>query len=693
MAAAKTHDVAALLEAAVQALGGAPRAGQQKMAQAVAQALRKERHLAVQAGTGTGKSLAYLVPAIAHAVATDSTVIISTATIALQQRLVGSDLPLLAQALEPVLGHKPTFAIFKGRGNYVCLNRLSQEGYEPVDPVSAASQAEGPARQAPRSTDAAAEGTGSAAGDSDAGAGASGLFEKKDVSRTYAMVKRVAEWCESSETGDRDQLDPGVPNEVWSKVSVSSRECLGASRCHFGSVCFAERAKQQARSVHIVVTNHTMLAIDAMSDAEILPEHSAIIVDEAHELDSRITNAATSTLSPTALNLAASRATALGAEEKEVRLKELADGWKQESLPVGRWTEMDQPRSGFLKALKDALWAVKEAVGRAPADEAQQDPVKHGERLSLVNHLLELHDAIVRILQVFDTENPAEYDDVVWLNHSELAGDSLNVAPLAIEGLLSARLFAKNTVVLTSATLTIGGNFNAMAAQWGLPAGSWDSLDAGTPFDPAKAGILYVAQHLPEPGRDGLAEQTVKEMQELIMAAGGRTLGLFSSRRAAEQAAQALRLRLPFDVYVQGEDSTSVLVRKFSKEENSVLLGTLSLWQGVDVPGKSCSLVLIDRIPFPRPDDPLMQARKEAADAQRGNGFMAVSATHAALLMAQGAGRLLRHTTDRGVVAVLDSRMATKRYGSFFRNSLPPFWYTTSPETVRGALQRVVASD
>ena len=230
-----------------------------------------------------------------------------------------------------------------------------------------------------------------------------------------------------------------------------------------------------------------------------------------------------------------------------------------------------------------------------------------------------------------------------------------------------------------------------MAASWGLPAGSWDHLDAGTPFDPAKSGILYVPRHVPFPGRDGLHEKTLSEMYELIMAAGGRTLGLFSSRRAAEQATESLRRRLPFDVLCQGDDSMGALVDRFAKQENTCLFGTLTLWQGVDVPGKSCSLVIMDKIPFPRPDDPLLQARKEAADAAGRNGFMEVAATHAALLMAQGAGRLLRHTTDRGVVAIMDKRLIEKRYGGFLLNSLPPFWRTTDPKVVTGALKRLVS--
>lgn len=289
---------------------------------------------------------------------------------------------------------------------------------------------------------------------------------------------------------------------------------------------------------------------------------------------------------------------------------------------------------------------------------------------------------------------------MVWLDHEDNRGSPrpvLRVAPLTVAALLRNHVFSRSTTVLTSATLTVGGSFDAMASAWGLKGPDettdgppWRGLDVGSPFEHAKAGILYVAAHLPPPGRDGTgsAEQ-LSEIAELITAAGGRTLGLFSSMRAARAAADAMRERLSTPVLCQGDDSTSALVEQFSADPETSLFGTLSLWQGVDVPGPSLSLVLIDRIPFPRPDDPLLGARQRAVAARGGNGFMAVAANHAALLLAQGSGRLLRRDTDRGVVAVLDSRMATAGYGGYLRASLPPFWQTTNAEQVRGALQRL----
>lgn len=618
------------------------------MAEAVAKALDSQRHLAVQAGTGTGKSLAYLVPAVRYAQANDTTVVVSTATLALQRQLVQRDLPRLADALEPHLPQRPTFAIQKGRNNYLCLNKLAQDE------------------------------------------GEDSLIDDAELSWTGRHVKRVAEWAQETETGDRDDLTPGVPDLAWRQVSVTSNECLGAARCPHGEECFAELAREKTRDVDIVVTNHALLAIDALSDTNVLPEHDAVIIDEAHELDQRITSVATNEISARALTLAARRATKIGGDGEELEnVKDDLAAVLDLEQP-GRWERISEPARGAFAALRDALWKTRLSIADSPEGESENNPEKFAERTNLKNHLGDLHDAIVRILGVFDEDDPAKHTDVVWLTRSERFGDSVAVAPLSVAALLRDNLFGEQTVVLTSATLTVGGNFDAMAAAWGLPSGSWDSLDAGTPFDPAKSGILYTTRHLPAPGRDGLSTETLDEIATLITAAGGRTLGLFSSRRAAEQAAEAMRARLPFDILLQGEDSTGALVTEFSNAENSCLFGTLSLWQGVDVPGSALSLVLIDRIPFPRPDDPLLQARANAADAAGRSGFMEVSATHAALLMAQGVGRLLRSVDDRGVVAVLDNRLVTKRYGAFLRRSLPPFWQTDRLDVVTGALERLV---
>jgi ATP-dependent DNA helicase DinG len=261
---------------------------------------------------------------------------------------------------------------------------------------------------------------------------------------------------------------------------------------------------------------------------------------------------------------------------------------------------------------------------------------------------------------------------------------------------MRSRLLADKTVVFTSATLRLGGDFEPVAGSFGLAGADrgtrWEGIDVGSPFDYPRQAILYVAAHLPQPGRDGMAQATLDEIVALVDAAEGRTLGLFSSRRAAEAAAEEVRARLPhLTTLAQGEAQLPELARQFTGDPHTCLFGTLSLWQGLDVPGDTCQLVLIDRIPFPRPDDPLLSARQRAVERAGGNGFMTVAASHAALLLAQGAGRLIRTTEDRGVVAVLDPRLAKARYGSFLRASLPPMWTTTDPAVARAALARLAA--
>src|SRR5205085_2821712 len=285
--------------------------------------------------------------------------------------------------------------------------------------------------------------------------------------------------------------------------------------------------------------------------------------------------------------------------------------------------------------------------------------------------------------------------DVMWVTLRETGrgGVMLSVAPLQVWGPLRDKLMAEKTVVLSSATLKLGGDFDALATTVGLKpaervaeavvdppemqAGEdpqpWRGIDVGSPFDYGKQGILYVAAHLPRPRRDGLGQQQLDEIVELVDAAEGRALGLFSSRRAAETAAEVVRERLPhLTVLAQGDAQLPELTKQFLEDPHTCLFGTLGLWQGLDLPGETCQLVLIDRIPFPRPDDPLMSARQKAADRAGRNGFMAVSATHAALLMAQGSGRLIRTATDRGVVAVLDPRLSGTTYARFIQESLPP---------------------
>lgn len=654
-----------LLSTAVSGIGGTRRSGQSRMAQAVWESMKTGEHLAVQAGTGTGKSLAYLVPALRLTADRKGPVVVSTATIALQRQLIDRDLPRLADTLRVRLGRTPEFAIFKGRGNYLCLNKL---------------------RAAP---------------DDD---GQDALFQQAQFGPAAASamgehVKRLHQWADSTNSGDRDELVPGVPDQAWRQVSVTARECLGAHRCPFGVQCFSERARKNAADADIVVTNHALLAIDALGEG-VLPEHRVVIVDEAHELVDRVTSVASGEISATGVDIAARRAQKLTSQDEHERLSEAgkALGPLLTTLPAGRMDSLDPALGTSLTALADSARACVGEI-RRHAREWEGDPALQGAAQTAVVLLEELAATAERIVSAYEMPL-AERDEVVWLERSEDgfgAGSSsvLRVAPLEVGEILAECLFSERTVILTSATLTVGGSFEPLARQWGLDGESmgaeWNGLDVGSPFTHAKSGILYIARHLQPPGREGLPEEYLQELWELIQAAGGRTLGLFSSMRAAKQATAALRDSLKFPLLCQGDDATGLLVKQFAQDEPTCLFGTLSLWQGVDVPGPSLRLVVIDRIPFPRPDDPLASARTRAAEARGGNGFMEVSAAHAALLLAQGAGRLLRSVDDRGVVAVLDPRLVTKRYGGFLRESLPPFWQTTDPEVVRGALRRLGA--
>ncbi|MCW2650559.1 MAG: helicase, Rad3 [Mycobacterium sp.] len=644
------------------------------MAEAVAHAFATGEHLAVQAGTGTGKSLAYLVPAVARAVEADTPVVVSTATIALQRQLIDRDLPSLAASITDSLPRTPRFAILKGRGNYLCLNKI-HDG----------------ATSEPESGDQPQD----------------ALFEPLSARSALGRdIQRLTAWSSTTGTGDRDELVPGVADRSWSQVSVSARECLGVARCPFGTQCFGEKARALAGRADVVVTNHALLAIDALAEAAVLPEHDLLVVDEAHELVERVTAVATQELSATPLGIAQRRVSRLIKPELTERLDAAAATFLSaiHDATPGRIDHLGDDMTAYLTALRDAATAARRGINTGPGE-----PKVAATRAEAIAGLDDVADTGSRILESFGAPI-AERTDVVWLDHEDNRGSKravLRVAPLSVADLLGGRLFSRATAVLTSATLTLGGSFDAMASAWGLSARDdtdqrtgtpqegnepvrWRGLDVGSPFSHAKSGILYIARHLPPPTRDatGSAEQ-LAEIAALIAAARGRTLGLFSSMRAAKTAAEAMRERLDTPVLCQGDDSTAALVEQFAGDLGTSLFGTLSLWQGVDVPGPSLSLVTIDRIPFPRPDDPLLTARQRAVAARGGNGFMAVAASHAALLLAQGAGRLLRRIDDRGVVAVLDSRMATARYGSYLRDSLPPFWMTTDRQTVCAALDRL----
>jgi ATP-dependent DNA helicase DinG len=660
--------VRSALDAAVAAIGGSPRDGQIEMAEAVANALSDRHHLLVQAGTGTGKSLAYLVPALVHG----KKVLVATATLALQRQLVERDLPKIKAALDKELNRDISFAIYKGVGNYICLQKMNNA---PNDPEAQA---------------------------------------VLEVSSLEADAKRLRAWAQSANaTGDRDDA-PDVDRRVWSANSVSGRECMGADECPSGSKCFAALAKAKAQTADIVVTNHTLLAIEIVDSHPILPERDAIVLDEAHEFMDRTTQAVTEEITAArvarAANMArkhlpgkASDALYKASEKFSKALGEYADDLKSDPTKAGRLDKLPSTLEAPLRAIKEAVASVTALIS---ADAQIIDPNSMAERARVKGALNEVSQTATKLLKPGHTH-------VLWF---EPTYSTLYLAPLAVSDVLRGNLLTQTPVIATSATLTVGKSFDAIARNIGFVIGGKNEdeaeddeersekkgvmdpanlqiLDVGSPFDFANQGMLYLPKDLPEPGRDGPSIEALTELGELIQAAGGRTLALFSSWRGVEAADEHLRdvlaeLKLPIITQRRG-DSVGPLVDKFAKDEKSILLGTISLWQGIDVPGSACTLVVIDRIPFPRPDEPVLSARAAEADAAGGSGFMQISLPRAALLLAQGTGRLIRSLDDKGVVAILDSRIVNKRYGSILLNSMPPFWRTSDGAVIKEALRRL----
>jgi len=651
------------LDAAVVAIGGQAREGQIEMAEAVANALTDRHHLLVQAGTGTGKSLAYLVPAIVHG----KKVLVATATLALQRQLVERDLPKIKPALEKVLKRDLTFAVYKGVGNYLCLQKMNGAISDPDGEI---------------------------------------LME---IGALEKDQKRLRAWAQTpGVSGDRDDA-PDVDRRVWYANSVSGRECIGKEECTFGSQCFSANAKAKAQTADVVVTNHTLLAIEIVDSHPILPERDAIILDEAHEFMDRTTQAVTEELTAGGVERAAKMAAKHMPNKTTLAFAKAADEFAEAIGDFAKDVRVDPTRAGRLPELPSSLVSpirkVKEAsaavIALIQADSDVIDPDAMAQRARVKGATNEVQQIASKMLR------PGAHQ-VMWF---EPTFSTLYLAPLAVSGVLRANLLTQSPIIATSATLTIGKSFDAIAKSIGFVVGSEvdeeeseaqngeidpanvQMLDVGSPFDFAAQGMLYLPRHIPEPGRDGPSLEALTELGELIEAAGGRTLALFSSWRGVEMADEHLRkvladLKLPIITQKRG-DSVGPLVERFAKDPSSILLGTIGLWQGIDVPGPSCTLVAIDRIPFPRPDEPVMAARSAEADAAGGSGFMQVSLPRAALLLAQGTGRLIRSIDDRGVVAILDSRIVSKQYGSTLLNSMPPFYRTSDGAVIRDALKRL----
>ncbi|MGO9196730.1 MAG: ATP-dependent DNA helicase [Acidimicrobiales bacterium] len=659
----KQTDVASSLARVVAELAaGEVREGQLQMAEAVSDVLagRGRRHLAVAAGTGTGKSLGYLVPAVLS----DKRVIVATATKGLQDQLATKDLPLVAAGLD----QKVTWAVLKGRSNYLCRQRLAEiEHFGEQERLDLG----GVAAPKPRRGRAA---VGRAATSETPG----------------EQVARLVRWSGETDSGDRADLDFEPLPAAWSSVSVSGEECPGAHRCPSGGDCFAEKARARAAQSQVVVVNHHLLGAHLRSEGAVLPEHDALVVDEAHELEDILAASLGVDVGPGRVRgIAAAARSALAAAgaksttavddvlDSAVRLERVLSATPEARLPTGLGPELGDVVSVLVSRLQRLESQLRSSGSGAGSGAGGGSALAPEVAQRALRSLL----AVERCREELELCLAAEEDTVVWV----AGGDrrTLRSAPLDIRAQLAEHVFSEMPVVLTSATLAPG-----LAERLGAPPADVIELDVGSPFDYEHRGLMYCAVKLPDRRRPGAEDRLHDELESLILAAGGRTLGLFTSRRAMELAGSVLRGRVPWPIHVQGDLPKTALVAAFTEEEESCLFATMGFWQGVDVPGATLSLVVIDKIPFPRPDDPLMAARRDAAGAQ---GFRVVDLPRAATLLAQGAGRLIRSATDRGVVAVLDPRLATASYSGYLVKSLPKMRRTRDREEAIAFLQGIRA--
>lgn len=601
------------------------RPGQLEMAEAVADAIHTERHLVVQAGTGTGKTLAYLVPAIRP----EKTVVVATATKALQDQLAAKDLPFL----EEHLGAPFTWAVLKGRSNYLCRQRLAEV----------------------ESTE-------------------DGQLELEELGDSIRNeVRRLSLWATTCETGDQADLDWAPSERAWKAVSVGSDECPGASRCDKGGSCFAERARQQAAEANVVVVNLHLYGLHVASEGALLPEHDVVVFDEAHQLEDVMSDTVGTSVGPGRLtNFAASLRRVLQDDRVVATLLDLATRL-QEALEPRAGERLGEPLPVELRdVLLEARQAVNDALDALRPIETKIDDVKQ--------RVLRCQMLANRLAAALDVALGSHEGSVAFVGGVPKY-PRLEIAPLDVGPVLAEGVWAETTAVLTSATLPA-----SLARRVGLTAGSFDQLDVGSPFDYEHHGLLYCAMHLPTPRDPGFAAGTHDELEALITAAGGRTLALFTSWKAMDAAAEALSARVPFPIITQREKPKTALIREFSENDATCLFATAGFFQGVDIPGQTLSLVVIDRLPFPRPDDPLLSARRELLGR---DAFAVIDVPRAATLLAQATGRLIRNATDRGVVAVLDPRLAKASYRWDIVRALPPMRRTRDRSEAEAFLRAI----
>lgn len=594
----------------------------------VAQTVANRGIALIEAGTGTGKSLAYLVPLVAAG----KKAVVATATIALQSQLVEKDVPMVSAGLRrPIVA-----AILKGRNNYLCLQR-----YEELARADHREQ-----------------------------------LELLRGTQATEPLQSLRAWADHTDSGDREELDPAPPPEVWQAVSVGGDECPGANRCPAGDRCFAEQARSRAMDADVIVTNHHYYGLHLASGGLLLPDHEATVFDEAHHLGDALSATCGSEISGARFRALARRARAVLADSEVPALLDRSgidhDNLLREDLGarVRMTIELVQAMTMGRDRVDQILAELRKAAPKENSDAAAR--VERATRMAT-----SLADDIDQALESSDS-------DVLWVDGTQQA-PILRRTPLDIGSILCDELWGTRAVILTSATMPDG-----LVSQLGLPS-STEITRVGSPFDYENLGLLYCPTHLPDPRDPGFAAAMHAELGELITAAGGRTLALFTSYRAMQGASEYLRSRCgsspPHEILVQGEGSRSLITDRFRADPRSVLLATQSFWQGVDLPGDTLTLVTIDKLPFPRPDDPVLSARRRRAGPA---AFRTIDLPRAQILLAQAAGRLIRRADDRGVVAVFDTRLATNRsYRWDFISTLPPLTRTRDKDRVLGLLREL----
>jgi len=612
--------------------GYKPRPGQVAMARAVEQCLREERNLLVEGPTGTGKSLAYLVPAILRSVRTGGRIAVVTANIALQEQLVSKDLPLLAE----LLPWSFSFSLIKGRNNYLCLDRLAEE----QDKSS---------------------------------------FKHRRVKGLLKQYRDTLKWAKSTKDGDKSELPFEPDGRVWGCFAVTADECKGQD-CRSFADCHAEKAKKGAEDADIFVTNYHMLFADLSvkaasgGTASVLPEYDYVICDEAHKAADiardffgfRVTEASVRFASRLLGRL---NETELY-DDLESQATEMFYDLKKLYRSGSYKTRFKKPPENIRwEPLRDTLHEIAGLFGDASEEAADKD-----ERASFRKAATTASRMAENISQAMSM---SDQNMVYFLEELSNGAVALKGKPISASALLRDPLFGRcRSVVLTSATLAVGGGFRHVIDELGVPDPK--QLVVESPFDFRKQALLIVPDGMPPPTAGNYPGAVAAAVSDVIKLAGGRTLGLFTSYRNLSVAHEKA-LSSGFTVMRQGEMPRMTLVERFRKDEKSVLLGTESFWAGVDVPGSSLSCVVIDRLPFPTPDDPVLDALTE----RHRDWFMRYSVPRAIIAFKQGFGRLIRSVDDRGVVVVLDQRIATKSYGHLFLNSLPPVPKSRKMENVR----------